>query len=259
MLIPDEIAREHKGLGEWSILVGWRGSVSHGMYVPGSDPDSIDDKDLMAVCVPPLDHYFGLRQFGSRGTQEIMRGEWDIVIYEARKFISLLARGNPNVLALLWLNEHHYVKITDAGRLLIDRRDLFSGRHVYESFTGYAKGQLHRMTHLAFEGYMGDKRKQLVKRHGYDTKNAAHLLRLLKMGIEFLRDGRLYVEREDAQQLLEVKRGKWPLERVQAEADRLFKLAEQTFRSSQLPPEPDMEAVNALAVDVVQTAVAALQ
>jgi len=35
-------------------------------------------------------------------------------------------------------------------------------------------------------GYLGDKRKQLVLKHGYDAKNAAHLIRLLRMGIEFL-------------------------------------------------------------------------
>lgn len=33
---------------------------------------------------------------------------------------------------------------------------------------------------------MGEKRKQLVAKHGYDTKNASHLIRLLRMGMEFL-------------------------------------------------------------------------
>jgi len=34
-------------------------------------------------------------------------------------------------------------------------------------------------------GYMGKKRRELVMRVGYDAKNAAHLIRLLRMGIEF--------------------------------------------------------------------------
>jgi DNA relaxase NicK len=46
-------------------------------------------------------------------------------------------------------------------------------------------------------GYMGKKRRELVVRVGYDAKNAAHLIRLLRMGIEFLTEGTLYVERAD--------------------------------------------------------------
>ena len=43
-------------------------------------------------------------------------------------------------------------------------------------------------------GYMGQKRRELVRRVGYDAKNAAHLIRLLRMGIEFLTEGTLHVE-----------------------------------------------------------------
>jgi predicted nucleotidyltransferase len=223
------------------------------MYT-GDSPNSIDDKDVMSICVPPIDYYFGLKQFGSRGTQEIKRQEWDIVAYELHKFVRLLAQGNPNVLMMLWLNPEHYLKVTEAGRILIDNRTLFIGRHVYRAFTGYAYSQLHRMTHLAFEGYMGEKRKELVRKFGYDTKNAAHLLRLLKMGIEFLKDGRLYVFRHDAQQLLEVKRGEWTLEQVQTEAKRLFSVAEDAYLNSKLPLEPNFELVSDLSIQVVRKA-----
>jgi hypothetical protein len=71
-------------------------------------------------------------------------------------------------------------------------------------------------------GYMGQKRRELVRRVGYDAKNAAHLIRLLRMGIEFLTEGTMHVERADAPELLEIKRGAWPLEKVKAEAERLF-------------------------------------
>jgi len=52
---------------------------------------------------------------------------------------------------------------------------------------------------------MGAKRKSLVEKFGYDTKNAAHLILLLRMGIEFLSVGVLHVKRHDAQELLEIK------------------------------------------------------
>ncbi|MCX7049655.1 MAG: nucleotidyltransferase domain-containing protein [Candidatus Sumerlaeota bacterium] len=254
MGIPDEILSANPWLNEWAILAAYRGSIAFGTYAPSSDPDAVSDKDALAVCVPPLEYYLGLEEFGSRGTKEIKHGEWDIVIYEARKYIRLLAKGNPDVLMTLWLDESNYLKLTPAGRLLIERRDAFAGRHVYKAFTQYAISQLHKMTHHATEKYMGEKRKRLVRYFGYDCKNAAHLIRLLRMGIEFLKEGRLRVKREDARQLLEIKRGEWTLEQVKAEADRGFAAAEQAFHASRLPPGPDMNAINQLAVEVIRLA-----
>jgi predicted nucleotidyltransferase len=249
-----EALLEYPELETRSIIAGYRGSIAHGMYVPPKEPTSIDDKDLMYVVVPDLDYYFGLSGYGSRGTKEIRQHEWDVVSYEAKKFISLLSQGNPNVLSMLWLDKQYYTKLTNAGKLLIENRDLFAGKHVYKSFTGYAYGQLHRMTHNAFQGHMGEKRRSLVERFGYDTKNASHLIRLLRMGIEFLNDGKLNVTREDASQLLEIKKGEWSLEKVISESDRLFATAEQAYVNSHLPVEADLVKINKLCVEVITTA-----
>ena len=238
------------------ILVGYRGSVAHGMYVPNSEPNSIDDKDLMSVCIPDLSYYFGFENcgFGDRGVKEFAYMEWDSVAYEIKKFVALLAKSNPNVLSLLWLEPQYYVHISPEGRALIDARDLFVTKKIYHAFTGYAYGQLHRMTHQAFEGYMGTKRKALVEKHGYDTKNAAHCIRLLRVGIEYLNEGILYVDRsqKDGPELLSIKRGEWTLERVKEEAGRLFSRAEEVYDRSTLPSETDHRAVNDLLMQILK-------
>jgi uncharacterized protein len=251
--VPRGILARDRGLDEWCILHGYRGSIAHGMYEPSEQPNSIDDKDTMAVCVPPLEYYYGLSEYGSRGTVEIKYAEWDIVVYEVRKMVRLLEQGNPNVLALLWLSPNMYIQATPAGRRLLENRELFVGRHVYKPFIGYATQQLYKMEHGAFNGYMGEKRKRLVETHGYDTKNAAHLIRLLRMGIEFLRDGELNVDRGgyDAQELLAIKHGEWGLQRIKDEAQRLFRRAEEVYDNSTLPPRPDHDAVNELCVEFV--------
>jgi hypothetical protein len=100
-------------------------------------------------------------------------------------------------------------------------------------------------------GYMGKKRRELVMRVGYDSKNAAHLIRLLRMGIEFLTEGTMYVERADGPELLEIKRGAWPLEKVKAEAERLFQLAQEAYVRSTLPPEPDRSRAEELCVQMI--------
>jgi len=240
-------------LHDWSILLAYRGSIAHGMYVGPADPMSIDDKDVMGICIPPMEYYYGLKEFGSRGTKEIKEGPWDIVLFELRKAMRMLAGGNPNVLGILWLEQQDYIMVTPAGQLLIDNRELFVGKHVYHSFVGYAHGQLHRMTHGAYEGYMGEKRKTLVEKFGFDCKNGSHLIRLLRMGIEFLATGRLRVKRPDAQELLEIKRGEWSLERVQREAESLFSKAHDALIASKLPDAPDRDKINALCVHIAET------
>jgi predicted nucleotidyltransferase len=256
MSLPANLLREEKGLSDWCVLHGYRGSIAHGMYEPPTNPLSIDDKDTMAICVPPIGHYFGLSEYGSKGTREIKHDEWDIVVYEARKAIRMLGQGNPNILSLLWLPSTSYIRRSPAGFHLLDNRDLFVGKHVYHSFVGYAKGQLHKMTHGAHQGYMGEKRKALVQQFGYDTKNAAHLIRLLRMGIEFLIEGNLRVDRGgvDATELLDIKHGHLSLEEVQSKAHQLFRLAEEAYVRSTLPQRPDAGRVNELCVEVVSLA-----
>lgn len=248
-----ELQKQYRALSDWNVILAYRGSVAHGMYVPDDDPDSFDDVDLIGVCVPPLDCYFGLKDFGSRGTQEIFQGKWDAVVYEARKAVGLLNKGNPNILSLLWLPAHFYLHVSPAGQELIDNRQLFAAKSTYFPFRGYAYSQLSKMTRGSYQGYMGAKRKELVERHGYDTKHAAHLIRLLRMGCEFLMTGDMVVDRTDldADELLDVKRGGWSLERVQREGSALLDDLRLAYERSPLQEAPNWERVNQLCVDVV--------
>jgi predicted nucleotidyltransferase len=103
--------------------------------------------------------------------------------------------------------------------------------------------------HSHFSGYMGEKRKAMVRKYQYDVKNAAHLVRLLRMGAEFLETGRLRVFREhDADELKQIKRGGWSLEQVKAEAERLFASVVEARQRSPLAPQPDERAANELLI-----------
>jgi len=231
------------------LIVGITGSTSHGTKLSNDNPCCIDDEDILGVCIGPTEHYFGLKNFEQK---EIKKDKWDCVTYEIRKFFRLLLQCNPNVLGLLYLQEKDYVYISDSGRLLLENKHLFVSKQAFFSFNGYAKSQLHRMTHGACEGYMGAKRKQLVEKFGYDCKNAAHLIRLLRMGIEYLGDGTLRVFREDAKELKEIKSGGWELERIKTEAERLFILAQEAYVRSSLPAFPDKERAEKLLITILK-------
>lgn len=106
--------------------------------------------------------------------------------------------------------------------------------------------KLHRQH---FSGYMGEKRKSMVRQFEYDVKNAAHLIRLLRMGKEFLETGILQVYRTaDADELRDIKQGKWTLEQVKFEAESLFNQIRAAERDSKLPARPDEKAANALLI-----------
>ena len=108
-----------------------------------------------------------------------------------------------------------------------------------------------KLHHEHFSGYMGEKRKAMVRKYQYDVKNAAHLIRLLRMGIEFLETGRLQVYRtEDADELKQIKRGGWTLDQVKAQADKLFGRIEDTRARSPLPDSPDEAGANALLMTI---------
>jgi hypothetical protein len=134
--------------------------------------------------------------------------------------------------------------------LLINKRDLFVSKRIYHSFVGYAYGQIKKMEHANFQGYMGSKRKALVEKFGYDCKNAAHAIRLLRMGIEFLKEGEFHVFRDDAPQLMEIKTGKWTLDQVKKEADHQFKRIESAYDECKLPKTPDHKKINELVMDM---------
>ena len=102
-----------------------------------------------------------------------------------------------------------------------------------------------------FSGYMGEKRKAMVRKYSYDVKNAAHLIRLLRMGSEFLRTGVLQVYRTtDADELKRIKQGGWTLDQVKIEAEQLFHGIEAARASSPLPPRPDEPAANRLLMEM---------
>lgn len=231
---------------EGCVLSMNRGSISHGTY----DHES-DDVDIMTVVLREPSYYLGLAH-NKKGTKEVMveiNGLlYDSVEYEYRKFVSLLLKSNPNVLGMLWLGPEQYNHKSVAGQALIENRHLFASSHrAFASFCGYANGQLKRMRSPSY-GRMGAKRKELFDRLGYDSKNASHLIRLLRMGVEYLRTGEMRVDRRDidAGDLLDIKRGKWGIDKIEQHASDLFGLAHAAKENSPLPINPDIAGASRL-------------
>jgi predicted nucleotidyltransferase len=94
------------------------------------------------------------------------------------------------------------------------------------------------------------KRAELERKYGYDTKHALHLLRLLREGVEILRDGQINVYRPDCEWLRAVKNGLLSYEELLETAAAYESQLEQLYDASPLPEEPDAEAIEALVVEL---------
>lgn len=95
--------------------------------------------------------------------------------------------------------------------------------------------------------------KNLIEKYGFDVKHALHLIRLLRIGLEILVEGECRVLRPDNKYLLDIRHGKYTLEQIQAEADRLFKLLDEAYVTSKLPEAPDVTKVNKLLEEIILT------
>ena len=227
-------------------LAGYRGSLAH-----GTAGDIIDDIDIGGVFIAPESHYFGLTQL-HHVDRVCVADKYDFALFEIRKFFRLLLKSNPNVLSLLWLPQNLYIVQSDWGKVLIENRSMFMSKHLYKSFGGYAYGQLRRMTRSCTnQAFQGKRRRERFEKFGYDCKNAAHLIRLLRMGIESLLTGELQVARHDAKQLKEIKAGEWSLPQVETEAERLRCLLDEAFVKSELPSKPDWDGAEALLIAIL--------
>lgn len=95
-------------------------------------------------------------------------------------------------------------------------------------------------------------RAELESRYGYDTKHAMHLVRLQRMAVEILRDGAVIVRRPDRNELLAIREGRLSYEQLIEECDQLACQIRVAADSSQLPLEPDMNAVQSLSISIVE-------
>ena len=93
-------------------------------------------------------------------------------------------------------------------------------------------------------------RSALEAQHGYDTKHAMHLVRLLRMCREILTEGQVLVRRPDAQELLAIRAGAWSYDRLLAWAAEQDAELGELEKVSSLPRAPDREQLDQLCLEI---------
>jgi predicted nucleotidyltransferase len=202
------------------------GSQAYGL----ANDDS--DFDRRGVYLPPADLHWSL--YGV--PEQLENNETQEAYWELQKFLILALKANPNVLECLFtpLVEH----ATPLAQELRAMRLSFLSRLVYQTYNGYVHSQFKKM--------QADIRNQgQVK-----WKHVMHLTRLLLSGIEVLRNGSLSVRvDEHRDELLAIRAGAMPWERVEEWRQRLHKDFDAAYASTSLPERPDYERANQFLID----------
>ena len=86
-----------------------------------------------------------------------------------------------------------------------------------------------------------EKRSLLEEAHGFDTKHAAHLVRLLRTGLEILETGEVHVRRPDAEELLAIRGGSLTYDELLAYADSMDKKIKDLYKKTDLPRTPNIK------------------
>lgn len=221
------------------------GSTVHGTNVS----DGLEDLDLMAVVVEPMRMVAGFYQedtWTHRTKPDGVRSEAediDYVAYGLRKYLHLALKGNPTILLALFAPPDAVRIMTeDGGTLRGMWRDIVS-KQVYAPFRGYMRQQHERL--LGLRGQRNVTRPELVQKYSYDTKYAAHIIRLGLQGEEILLSSRitLPMPEPDRELVIAVRTGKFSLaevsEKIIAVENRIVAAHDRTA----LPERPDWRKV----------------
>jgi len=221
------------------------GSTLHGITAG----DGLDDLDLMAVVLEDQRTFAGFNPADTwthRSKPAGVRseaGDVDWVGYGLRKYLSLALKGNPSALLALFAPADYIRQITDEGVVLRSLAPAIVSKLVYQPFRGYMRQQHERL--LGLRGQRNVTRPELVAAHGYDTKYAAHIIRLGAQGEELLTTGGLSLPMREADRALcrKVRSGGFTLAEVSEQIIRAEQRLDAAYTGSPLRSLPDKHTV----------------
>lgn len=213
-----------------AILLIEGGSKLHGAKLEGKD-----DTDWYGLYVESAEIALGLDDFahfvyttggkpGGNGPEDV-----DLTLYGLRKWAALACKGNPSVLHFFFAKPLYAHSVWSR---LSDQRVLFFSRNHVDQFLGYADAQLKR---LYSERSKDVNRPALEAMHGYDTKFAMQLIRLLGEAKEFVERSERTLPRPNAADLVQIRTGKYKLNEVIEWAKELQREAGEAKAKSPLP------------------------
>lgn len=115
----------------------------------------------------------------------------------------------------------------------------------------YEQAKVKYKAYLAWsENRKNTVRNLIQEKFGYDTKNAMHLVRLMRIGFECITQGEYIVKRPDAKELLDIRDGAWSYDRLKDYALQMDEKIKNAVEISNLPENPDYESIKKVIIDI---------
>lgn len=234
------------------------GSQAYGTSTENSD------LDIYAICIPPK-HYifphlsgyisdFGeappkFEQFQEHHIKDVEADrEYDINILSIVKVFELARQGNPNIIDMLFTSDSCVLFTSTVGNIVRENRKEFLSKKIWPRYKGYSYSQL---KHLDNKNPIG-KRKDRVEQHGFDTKFALHLVRLLNFAEQILTNHDLSLQ-ENNEQLKAIRRGEWTEQQIRDYFNRKESELETIYLQSTLRDKPDEAKLKNILLDCLET------
>lgn len=116
----------------------------------------------------------------------------------------------------------------------------------------YRAAMKHWVSYQTWKTHRNPARAELERQHGYDTKHAMHLIRLMRMGLEVLETGDLRVRRDDAEELSAIRDGAMSFDELLAAATGLQGSMEKAAAMTSLSADVDRDGVDDLLLALLQ-------
>ena len=246
-----------KGSIQYEVITG---SVAYGVS------NSTSDHDIAGFCIPPayilFPHTVGIIQGFDKNYERFEQYQqhhilynnenYDITIYNIVKFFRLCADGNPNMVDLLFTPRRCVTFSTPIGEIVRSNRHLFLSKKCWHTYKGYAYSQLSKMKKKKkISTDQPSNRDADIKKHGYSTKFAYHLVRLLNQVEQILTEHTLNLER-NREQLKSIRRGEWVEEELQQYFTKKESELESVYLNSTLRHAPDYERIKQVLLNCLE-------
>lgn len=114
--------------------------VRHGSHAYGTNVES-SDEDFKGIAIPTKDYFLGsLNRF-----EQAELKDPDTVIYDIRKFFTLAADCNPNIIEVLHTDPSDHFIVDPIGEIILEHKNNFLSKKIKHTFLGYSVSQLKRI------------------------------------------------------------------------------------------------------------------
>jgi uncharacterized protein len=120
---------------------------------------------------------------------------------------------------------------------------------------GYQTALREWKAYLSWQENRNPARAEMERKSGFDLKHGMHCIRLLRSGLEILRNGEIIVDRRKAGDIADLKAirdGDYSYSDVMKMAEDLVAEMDVVYQESTLPHSPDLAKINDLCMELVE-------